>query len=46
MIKVYVVATAYNDNCFNFETHRKNIMHKLHINSPAALMKFIITNNL
>ena len=31
---------------YTVETHRKNIMQKLHLNSPSALMKFIITNNL
>lgn len=31
---------------YTVETHRKNIMQKLHLNSPAALMKFIIENNL
>ena len=31
---------------YTIETHRKNIMHKLFLNTPAALMKFIIENNL
>jgi len=31
---------------YTIETHRKNIMHKLDLNTPAALMKFIIENNL
>ena len=31
---------------YTIETHRKNIMQKLQLNSPSALMKFIITNNL
>lgn len=31
---------------YTIETHRKNIMHKLHLNTPAALMKFIVENNL
>lgn len=31
---------------FTVETHRKNIMKKLGLNSPASLMKFIIENNI
>lgn len=31
---------------YTIETHRKNIMHKLFLNTPAALMKFIMENNL
>ena len=31
---------------YTVETHRKNIMQKLGLKSPAALMKFIIENNL
>jgi two-component system, NarL family, nitrate/nitrite response regulator NarL len=31
---------------YTIETHRKNIMHKLRLNTPAALMKFILENNL
>lgn len=31
---------------YTVETHRKNIMHKLGLNKPAALMKFIIEHNL
>jgi two-component system nitrate/nitrite response regulator NarL len=31
---------------YTVETHRKNIMQKLHLNSPSALMKFIIENQL
>lgn len=31
---------------YTIETHRKNIMHKLGLNSPAALMKFIVEHNL
>ena len=31
---------------YTVETHRKNIMHKLYLNTPAALMKFIVENNL
>lgn len=27
---------------FTIETHRKNIMHKLKLNNPASLMKFIL----
>jgi two-component system, NarL family, nitrate/nitrite response regulator NarL len=31
---------------FTIDTHRKNINQKLGINKPAALMKFIVENNL
>lgn len=31
---------------YTVETHRKNILQKLSINSPAALMKYIIENKL
>lgn len=31
---------------YTVETHRKNIMQKLKLNSPTALMKFLMTNNL
>lgn len=31
---------------YTIETHRKNIMHKLGLKSPAALLKFIFENNL
>ena len=31
---------------FTIDTHRKNINQKLGINSPGALMKFIVENNL
>jgi DNA-binding NarL/FixJ family response regulator len=31
---------------YTIETHRKNIMHKLGLHNPAALMKFIIEKNL
>jgi two-component system, NarL family, nitrate/nitrite response regulator NarL len=31
---------------FTVETHRKNIMQKLGLKSPASLMKFILQNNL
>ena len=31
---------------YTVETHRKNIMQKLQLKSPAALMKFIIENSL
>jgi two-component system nitrate/nitrite response regulator NarL len=31
---------------FTIETHRKNIMQKLGLNKPAALIKFIVENNL
>ncbi len=31
---------------YTVQTHRKNIMHKLGINNSAALMKFILENNI
>jgi DNA-binding NarL/FixJ family response regulator len=31
---------------YTVETHRKNIMHKLHLSNPASLIKFIVENNL
>ena len=31
---------------YTVETHRKNIMHKLQLNNPASLMKFIIEHGL
>jgi len=31
---------------FTIETHRKNIMHKLGLKTPAALIKFIVENNM
>lgn len=31
---------------YTVQTHRKNIMHKLDINNSAALMKFIMENNI
>ena len=31
---------------YTIETHRKNIMQKLKLNNPVALMKFIIENNI
>ena len=31
---------------YTVETHRKNIMQKLGLNKPAALIKFIVENNL
>jgi DNA-binding NarL/FixJ family response regulator len=31
---------------YTIETHRKNIMQKLSLNSPSALMKFIIEKNI
>jgi len=31
---------------YTVETHRKNIMQKLGLNTPAALMKFIMENNI
>lgn len=40
------IAVKTQLSIYTIETHRKNIMHKLKLNSPAALMKFIIENNL
>lgn len=31
---------------YTVDTHRKNIMHKLSLNNPTQLMKFIMENNL
>ncbi len=31
---------------YTVETHRKNIMQKLDLNSPAGLMKFISENDI
>ncbi len=31
---------------YTIEAHRKNIMHKLNLNSPAGLMRFISENNI
>lgn len=31
---------------YTIETHRKNIMQKLGLKTPVALMKFIVENNL
>ena len=31
---------------YTIETHRKNIMHKLGLKTPAALMKFLVEHNL
>ena len=39
------IANAIQLSIYTVETHRKNIMHKLKLNSPTALMKFIIENN-
>ncbi|QEC69990.1 response regulator transcription factor [Panacibacter ginsenosidivorans] len=40
------IASTIQLSIYTVETHRKNIMHKLKLNSPAALIKFIIENNL
>jgi two-component system nitrate/nitrite response regulator NarL len=40
------IADALFLSIYTIETHRKNIMQKLKLNSPAALMKFILQNEL
>jgi two-component system nitrate/nitrite response regulator NarL len=40
------MAAALFLSIYTIETHRKNIMQKLKLNSPAALMKFILQNEL
>lgn len=40
------IANAIQLSVYTVETHRKNIMHKLRLSSPTALMKFIMENNL
>jgi DNA-binding NarL/FixJ family response regulator len=40
------IAVALFLSIYTIETHRKNIMQKLKLNSPAALMKFILQNDL
>jgi DNA-binding NarL/FixJ family response regulator len=40
------IANTIHLSIYTVETHRKNIMHKLKLNSPAALMKFIMENHL
>lgn len=40
------IANTIQLSIYTIETHRKNIMHKLKLNSPAALIKFIMENNL
>ncbi|CAN5531804.1 response regulator transcription factor [soil metagenome] len=40
------IAEKIHLSIYTVETHRKNIMHKLKLNSPGALIKFIIENNL
>lgn len=40
------IAEKIHLSIYTVETHRKNIMHKLNLNSPSALIKFIIENNL
>lgn len=40
------IAEAVFLSVYTVETHRKNIMQKLSLKSPAELMKFIIQNNL
>lgn len=40
------IADALFLSVYTVETHRKNIMHKLRLNNPVALMKFIGEHNL
>ena len=40
------IAEKIHLSIYTVETHRKNIMHKLKLNSPSALIKFIIEHNL
>jgi DNA-binding NarL/FixJ family response regulator len=39
------IAEKLHLSIYTVETHRKNIMHKLNLNSPAALVKFMIEFN-
>ena len=40
------IADTLHLSVYTVETHRKNIMQKLKLNSPGALMKFIIENQI
>jgi two-component system nitrate/nitrite response regulator NarL len=40
------IADFLSLSIYTIETHRKNIMQKLQLNSPAALMKFILEHQL
>ncbi len=40
------IAQNLHLSVYTVETHRKNIMQKLKLNSPGALMKFIIENQI
>jgi two-component system, NarL family, nitrate/nitrite response regulator NarL len=40
------IADTLHLSIYTVETHRKNIMQKLKLNSPGALMKFIIENQI
>ncbi len=40
------IAETLHLSVYTVETHRKNIMQKLKLNSPGALMKFIIENQI
>jgi len=42
----YQIADSLFLSVYTVQTHRKNIMHKLSINTSTALMKFILENNL
>ena len=40
------MAQTLHLSVYTVETHRKNIMQKLKLNSPGALMKFIVENQI
>lgn len=40
------IAETLNLSIYTIETHRKNIMQKLGLKTPAALMRFILTNDI
>lgn len=40
------IAGALFLSIYTVETHRKNIMQKLNLKTPASLMKFIMEHNL
>jgi DNA-binding NarL/FixJ family response regulator len=50
LLKVHLTNTQIGEKLFlsvyTVETHRKNIMHKLGLKSPTALMEFIIQHHL
>lgn len=40
------IADNLHLSIYTVQTHRKNIMHKLKLSSPSALIKFVIENNI